>query len=98
MATSTEKLLDFIDLLSDHDDDELAQMFPVPPGIARMALAAASARIPTDPAMLDEWALAAAAWCLQHRSDEAPAVDLQQIDGQTVGELLATPLEAEGEG
>lgn len=73
---STEKLLAFIEQLEDRDDAELQQIAPVPPSIARMALAAASSRVPSDAGMLDDWAEQAARFCLSMRSDDALALDV----------------------
>lgn len=73
---STEKLIAFLEQLDERPDSELAQILPVPVSIARMAIAAASARVPTDATQLDEWALAAAQFCLGIRGDDAPPVEL----------------------
>lgn len=73
---STEKLIAFLEELDERPDEELAAILPVPVSIGRMAIAAASARVPTDAAQLDEWALAAAQFCLGIRGDDAPAVTL----------------------
>jgi hypothetical protein len=88
MMDSTEKLLAFLEQLEDRDDDELQQIAPVPPSIARMAIAAASSRVPNDAAALDEWAEQAARFCLSMRSD-AHALELQPLT-ITVGEHEAT--------
>lgn len=73
---STEKLIAFLEQLDERPDEELAAILPVPVSIGRMAIAAASARVPTDAHQLDEWALAAAQFCLGIRGDDAPAVEL----------------------
>jgi hypothetical protein len=74
--TSTEKLLAFLEQLDERSDDELAEALPVPPAVARMAIGAASMRVPNDHEQLDQWALQAAHFCLQMRSDDAPVFEL----------------------
>jgi hypothetical protein len=78
-VNSTEKLLLFLEQLDERPDSELAQIVPVPPSIARMAIAAASGRVPQDAAQLDEWALQAAQFCLAARSDSAQAYELAPL-------------------
>jgi hypothetical protein len=71
MPTSTEKAYDLLEQLADLDDATLADTLPIPPSIARMALGAAAGQIPSDPSVLDDWALRGALWCLSFRSDDA---------------------------
>jgi hypothetical protein len=78
MPTSTEKVFDMLERLEDFDDEILAQTLPVPPSVARMAIAAAGARVPTDPAVLDDWAIRVAVFCLELRSDDAPPYSILQ--------------------
>jgi hypothetical protein len=78
-VNSTEKLLLFLEQLDERPDSELAQIVPVPPSIARMAIAAASGRVPHDHEQLDEWALQAAQFCLAARSDSAQAYQLTPL-------------------
>ncbi|MFL5910774.1 MAG: hypothetical protein ACJ768_09440 [Gaiellaceae bacterium] len=85
MASSTDKLYDLLEQLDALDDDVLAEQLPVPPMVARMAIAAASARVPSDPALLDEWALKGAMFCLGFRSDDAPqfiVAELPPVEGE----------------
>lgn len=85
---STDKIRDFLETLAEQEDHEITQALPLPPSVLRMGIAAMHARVPNDPEQIDEWALAAANFCLSMRSDNAPAVALQPA-GVTVGELAA---------
>jgi hypothetical protein len=91
VATSTEKILRFVEELQDKTDDELATLAPLPVGLMRMAMGAASMRIPNDPALLDEYALGAAQFVLSMRSDDAEPVELL-----VAGDVVALAQDAEG--
>jgi hypothetical protein len=85
--TSVEKLLRYLEDMQDIDDAELAEAMPwAPPGAVRIAMAKAAGKIPDDPALLDAWALQAAIFCLNIRSDQAEPFTL--VQGDPDGEVV----------
>lgn len=97
MATSTEKVLDFIEQLSDQPDADLEQFIPgLPVMMIRPLLAGAASRVPQDPDELDAWALRAVTFLLGMRSDDAEPVELMSAgDLAELGAAPPVPIEIE---